>query len=163
MLCLLLLRVVYHAYALAFTLSTLAFAAFATTAALAALGCLFLSLLWFLSIAAVIAAVPGLAMASDWGRPGEWVAGLYLFVAVPFTAASVLGMIAGGSFGWYRDKDAAVAHASIATLLYGCGIPVALFATKSWLGTVVWLVLLGLLSYLALQRPPGSAPPALSG
>jgi predicted membrane channel-forming protein YqfA (hemolysin III family) len=109
----------------------------------------------FLLVAAValVAAAPGLAMASDWGRPGDWVAGLYLFVAVPFTVASVLGMIAGGSFGWYRDKDAAVAHASIATLLYGCGIPVALFATKSWLGLVVWLVLLGLLILFSIKVP----------
>lgn len=103
--------------------------------------------------AALVAAAPGLVMASDWGRSSDWVAGLYLFIAAPFTAASVLGMIIGGSFGWYRDKDAAVAHASVATLLYACGIPLAFFAPESWLGTGVWLVLLGLLIWLSIKVP----------
>jgi hypothetical protein len=109
----------------------------------------------FLPVAAVAlaGAIPGLAMASDWGRPSEWLAALYLYVAVPFTAASVLGMIVGGTFGWYRDKDVAIAHASIATLLYACGIPLAFFAPKSWLGTVVWLVLLGLLIWFSIKVP----------
>jgi hypothetical protein len=97
--------------------------------------------------------LPSVSYASDPGSPSEWLFGLYLIIASPMTVANFLALALGSTLGWYKEKDAAVAHAAAATIMYATGALISLFAIHSAMGIFGALFIFAVLIWVSVKVP----------